>query len=310
MHFDDYQRYDALGLADLVRRGEVHPSELLDAALARADATRSLNAIVMRLDESARQRAQAPFDTSAPFAGVPFLVKDLFQDLKGLPSSGGSRALKAVPAPEDADVVRRWREAGLVIFGKTNTPEFGAKNVTEPQAWGPARNPWDPTRTPGGSSGGSAAAVAAGIVPVAGANDGGGSIRIPAAACGLFGLKAGRGRISMGPMTGEALNGAAVQGVVSHSVRDTAAMLDVLQGPEPHAPYHMPAPEVPPVSPKFSTLSTRSAAYSSVSASPVPVCVSCVAPPIVPSTSNSRAPGTMGRARRRTCEPPSSKLDW
>ena len=245
MHFDDYQRYDALGLADLVRRGEVHPSELLDTALARADATRSLNAIVMRLDESARQRAQAPFDTSAPFAGVPFLVKDLFQDLKGLPSSGGSRALKAVPAPEDADVVRRWREAGLVIFGKTNTPEFGAKNVTEPQAWGPARNPWDPTRTPGGSSGGSAAAVAAGIVPVAGANDGGGSIRIPAAACGLFGLKAGRGRISMGPMTGEALNGAAVQGVVSHSVRDTAAMLDVLQGPEPHAPYHMPAPEVP-----------------------------------------------------------------
>ena len=139
MHFEDYQRYDALGLADLVRRGEVHPSELLDAALARADATRSLNAIVMRLDESARQRAQAPFNTSAPFAGVPFLVKDLFQDLKGLPSSGGSRALKAVPAPEDADVVRRWREAGLVIFGKTNTPEFGAKNVTEPQAWGPAR---------------------------------------------------------------------------------------------------------------------------------------------------------------------------
>jgi amidase len=150
-----------------------------------------------------------------------------------------------VPAPEDADVVRRWREAGLVIFGKTNTPEFGAKNVTEPLAWGPARNPWDPSRTTGGSSGGSAAAVAAGIVPVAGANDGGGSIRIPAAACGLFGLKAGRGRISMGPLMGEALNGAAVQGVVSHSVRDTAAMLDVLQGPEPHAPYHMPAPELP-----------------------------------------------------------------
>ncbi|MDX9843643.1 MAG: amidase family protein [Aquabacterium sp.] len=245
MHFDDYQRYDALGLADLVRRGEVHPSELLDAALARADTTASLNAIVMRLDDSARARALAPFDPSAPFAGVPFLVKDLFQDLQGLPSSGGCRALKAVPAPEDADVVRRWREAGLVIFGKTNTPEFGAKNVTEPLAWGPARNPWDPTRTPGGSSGGSAAAVAAGIVPVAGANDGGGSIRIPAAACGLFGLKAGRGRISMGPMMGEALNGAAVQGVVSHSVRDTAAMLDVLQGPEAHAPYHMPAPEVP-----------------------------------------------------------------
>lgn len=245
MHFDDYQRYDALGLADLVHRGEVHPSELLDAALSRADATTSLNAIVMRLDDAARARTQAPFDKSSPFAGVPFLVKDLFQDLKGLPSSGGCRALKNVLAPEDADVVRRWREAGLVIFGKTNTPEFGAKNVTEPEAWGPCRNPWDLTRTPGGSSGGSAAAVAAGVVPVAGANDGGGSIRIPAAACGLFGLKVGRGRISMGPMMSEALNGAAVQGVVSHSVRDTSAMLDVLQGPEPHAPYHMPAPEVP-----------------------------------------------------------------
>src|SRR5574343_57131 len=177
MQFDDYQRYDALGLADLVRRGEVHPSELLETALARADATRSLNAIVMRLDDTARARTQAPFDPSAPFAGVPFLVKDLFQDLKGLPSSGGCRALKNVPATEDADVVRRWREAGLVIFGKTNTPEFGAKNVTEPLAWGPARNPWDPNRTPGGSSGGPAAAVAVGSVPVAGANDGGGAIR-------------------------------------------------------------------------------------------------------------------------------------
>ncbi len=245
MKFNDYQRYDALGLADLVRRGEVHPTELLEAALSRADATSSLNAIVMRMDDSARERAQAPFDPSAPFAGVPFLVKDLFQDMKGLPSSYGSRALKNVNAYEDADVVRRWQQAGLVIFGKTNTPEFGAKNVTEPLAWGPCRNPWDPERTPGGSSGGSAAAVAAGVVPVAGANDGGGSIRIPAGACGLFGFKAGRGRISMGPMMGEALNGAAVQGVVSHSVRDTAAMLDVLQGPEPHAPYHMPAPEVP-----------------------------------------------------------------
>ena len=245
MQFDDYIRYDALGLADLVRRGEVHPTELLAAALSRADDTASLNAIVMRLDESARVRAQAPFDTSAPFAGVPFLVKDLFQDMAGLPSSSGCRALKSVLAPQDSDVVRRWREAGLVIFGKTNTPEFGSKNITEPEVWGATLNPWDPTRTPGGSSGGSAAAVAAGVVPVAGASDGGGSIRIPAAACGLFGFKAGRGRISMGPSMGEALNGAAVQGVVSHSVRDSAAMLDVLQGPEAHAPYYMPAPEVP-----------------------------------------------------------------
>ena len=182
MHFDDYQRYDALGLADLVRRGEVHPSELLDAALTRADATRSLNAIVMRLDESARKRAQAPFDTSAPFAGVPFLVKDLFQDLKGLPSSGGCRALKEVPAPEDADVVRRWREAGLVIFGKTNTPEFGAKNITEPLAWGPARNPWDPSRTTAAGTAARPAPGGQGSLRGAGGTAAGGASRTTAAA--------------------------------------------------------------------------------------------------------------------------------
>lgn len=150
-----------------------------------------------------------------------------------------------VPVGDDSDVVKRWKQAGLLIFGKTNTPEFGARNVTEPKAWGAARNPWDLQRTPGGSSGGSAAAVAAGIVPMAGANDGGGSIRIPAAACGLFGLKPGRGRISMGPMMAEGMNGIAVQGIVSRSVRDSATMMDVLQGPEVHAPYFMPAPSTP-----------------------------------------------------------------
>lgn len=245
MNFDEYARYDATGLADLVRRGEVHPSELLEAAIKRADDTRKLNAIVMRLDEQARRQARAIFSPDAPFAGVPFLVKDLFQDMAGLPSSMGNRVMSKVVVQEDSDVVRRWKHAGLVIFGKTNTPEFGAKNVTEPLAFGPARNPWNPQRTPGGSSGGSAAAVAAGIVPMAGANDGGGSIRIPAAACGLFGLKVGRGRISIGPLMAEGLNGAAQQGIVSRTVRDTAAMLDVLQGPEPHAPYYMPAPSVP-----------------------------------------------------------------
>lgn len=245
MRFDDYVRHDAVGLAQLVRQGEVHPSELLEAAIQRAEALPQLNAIVQRLDETARTRAREPFKPDEPFAGVPFLVKDLFQDMAGLPSSSGSRSLMQVPAPEDADVVKRWKAAGLVIFGKTNTPEFGARNVTEPLAWGPARNPWNLQRTPGGSSGGSAAAVAAGIVPMAGANDGGGSIRIPAAACGLFGLKAGRGRISIGPMMAEGMNGAAVQGIVSRSVRDSAAMMDVLQGPEAHAPYHMPAPTTP-----------------------------------------------------------------
>ena len=142
-----------------------------------------------------------------------------------------------MPVAEHATVVQRWLDAGLVIFGKTNLPEFGAKGITEPDAWGPARNPWDLQRTPGGSSGGSAAAVAAGIVPCAGANDGGGSIRIPAACCGLVGLKAGRGLTPFGPAAGEAMHGAAAQGVVSRTVRDTAAMLDVICGGEPFGPY-------------------------------------------------------------------------
>ena len=139
----------------------------------------------------------------------------------------------STPAAEHATVVQRWIDAGLVIFGKTNTPEFGAKGITEPEVWGPAHNPWDLQRTPGGSSGGSAAAVAAGIVPCAGASDGGGSIRIPAACCGLVGLKPGRGLTPSGPATGESMHGAAVQGVVSRTVRDTAAMLDVISGGEP-----------------------------------------------------------------------------
>lgn len=242
--FEEYVRHDGLGLAELVRRGELHQQELLEAAIQRADQVNpKLNAIVQRFDERARQMAMRPITAETRFPGVPFLVKALFQDIAGLPSSYGSRSLGNAPSPESADVSKRWEAAGLLIFGMTNTPEFGIKNITEPLAHGPARNPWDLTRSTGGSSGGSAAAVAAGIVPIAGANDGGGSIRIPAAACGLVGLKAGRGRIPMGPYVGEGLNGSAVQGVVSRSVRDSAAMLDVLQGPEPHAPYYMAPPE-------------------------------------------------------------------
>jgi len=239
MNLDEYQQHDALSLADLVARRQVSPRELLDVAMARADEVNpALNAVVRRQDNTAR--AVADGELSGPFAGVPFLVKDLLQEMVGVPCSYGSRALSRMPAPQDSDVVKRWRQAGLVIFGQTNTPEFGSKNVTEPDQWGPARNPWDVRCTPGGSSGGSAAAVAAGIVPVAGANDAGGSIRIPAGACGLFGLKPGRGRISMGPQLSEGLFGAASQGVVSRSVRDSAAMLDLLQGPEGHAPYWSP----------------------------------------------------------------------
>ncbi|MGV0605975.1 amidase [Mycolicibacterium sp. XJ1904] len=232
MNFEEYRRHDATGLAKLVADKEVSAAELLDLARNRAAAVNPrINAIV-------RDVPASPADAAAgPFSGVPFLIKDLAQDYAGLPTSRGSRALMSKPVAEHSEIVRRWHDAGLVIFGKTNTPEFGAKGITEPDAWGPARNPWDLTRTPGGSSGGSAAAVAAGIVPCAGANDGGGSIRIPAACCGLVGLKPGRGLTPSGPATGESMHGAAVQGVVSRTVRDTAAMLDVIRGGEPWGPY-------------------------------------------------------------------------
>ena len=230
---DGYTAYDAMGLAELVRSGEVKPAELLEAARTRtSEVNPRINAIVVNIDPAA-----AVGDNDAPFSGVPFLIKDLLQHLAGYPTSGGSRSLAALPATETATVVQRWLDAGLVIFGKTNTPEFGAGAVTEPELFGPARNPWNTDRTPGGSSGGAAAAVAAGIVPCAGASDGGGSIRIPASACGLFGLKASRGLIPAGPAHGEYLGGTATDGVISHSVRDSAAMLDVMVGPTPVSPY-------------------------------------------------------------------------
>ena len=246
MRFDEYVAHDGLGLAELVRRGEVSPAELLDIAIARTDATHAqLNAVIRRFDDRARSKARGPFRPDQPFAGVPFVIKDLMQDIAGIPSACGTQVLGRAPAPETADCTRRWEDAGVVIFGSTNTPEFGSKGTTEPLAFGPTHNPWDLSRSTGGSSGGSAAAVAAGIVPVAGANDGGGSIRIPAGACGLFGLKPGRGRVSLGPMASEGMYGAISHGVISRSVRDSAAMLDVLQGTEPHGPYPMAAPAEP-----------------------------------------------------------------
>ncbi|WP_329577348.1 amidase [Kitasatospora sp. NBC_01250] len=245
MDYAEYRTHDAVGLAELVAAGEVSPTELLDLAIARAEAVNGrLNAIVTPMYELARARAAQP--PTGPFAGVPFLLKDLQQDYAGLPTGSGCRALAHRVAAEHSTVVSRWLEAGLVVFGKTNTPEFGAKGVTEPEANGPTRNPWDLGRTPGGSSGGSAAAVAAGVVPVAGASDGGGSIRIPAACCGLFGLKPGRGLVPAGPLSAEHLDGAATNGVISRSVRDTAAMLDVLTGtPDPGGPYLAARPELP-----------------------------------------------------------------
>ncbi|ESP96855.1 Amidase [Streptomyces sp. GBA 94-10 4N24] len=245
MEYAEYRAHDAVGLAALVAGGEVSAAELLEVAVARAEAVDGkLNAIVRPMYDLARDRTRTPL--TGPFAGVPFLIKDLSQDYAGLPTGSGSRSLAHLSAERHSAVVERWLEAGLVIFGKTNTPEFGAKGITEPEVNGPTRNPWDLSRTPGGSSGGSAAAVAAGVVPMAGANDGGGSIRIPAACCGLFGLKPGRGLVPAGPATAEDLHGAATNGAVSRTVRDSAALLDVLTArPDPGGPYLAARPELP-----------------------------------------------------------------
>ncbi len=233
---DDYPTYDALGLAELVRTGKATAAELLASARARAaEVNPQINAIVVDVDPA--DGSSAGNGGERVFEGVPFLIKDLLQDLAGYPTSGGSQSLSTIPVTENATVVQRWLDAGLVVFGKTNTPEFGAKGITEPVLFGPARNPWNIDHTPGGSSGGSAAAVAAGIVPCAGASDGGGSIRIPASACGLFGIKASRGLIPAGPTRGEPMGGTATDGVISRSVRDSAAMLDVMAGSTAVSPY-------------------------------------------------------------------------
>ncbi len=244
MEFTEYRKHDGVALAAAIRQGEVSAGEVLEAAIARTEEVNGrINAVSRPMFDAGRQRTGG--ELSGPLAGVPFLLKDLNQELAGTVSSAGSRAMLNVQADEDAEVVRRWREAGLVIFGKTNTPEFGIKPVTEPEAYGPTRNPWGLDRTPGGSSGGAAAAVAAGIVPVAGASDGGGSIRIPAACCGLFGLKPGRGMVPAGPVQAEHFHGAAVDGVISRSVRDSATALDAIVGPYPAGPYAAGRPERP-----------------------------------------------------------------
>ncbi len=238
---------DATGLAELVARGEVSASELLDDAIRKTDASEAtLNAVPIRFDNAARAQIDAVGGKlTGPFAGVPFLLKDIGQEYAGQPYTAGTQAHRDRIAAEHSAFTRRCLAAGLVIFGRTATPEFGLRAVTESKLWGPSRNPWDTTRTPGGSSGGSAAAVAAGIVPMAGANDGGGSIRIPASFCGLFGLKPGTGRISGGPGGGQIWEGASSNGVLTRSVRDTARMLDVLAGPEPGDQYVLAPPDRP-----------------------------------------------------------------
>lgn len=245
MTFEEYRSYDALGLAELVKTGRITPEELLEIAIRRAEAVNpALNAIIHPMYEKARAQAGSA-RRDAPFAGVPFLIKDLGMEVEGEPMRSGCRGYFNYVSPADSFAVGKMREAGLIIMGKTNTPEFGLTPFTEPTLFGPSRNPWNPERTPGGSSGGSAVAVAAGITPIATANDGGGSIRMPASCCGLFGLKPSRGRTSWANLFGVMWNGAAVEGCVSRSVRDSAAYLDAVSGAAPGDPYIAQKPERP-----------------------------------------------------------------
>ena len=241
MDFEDYRRHDAVGLAALVASRQVSAGELVDGAAARlAQVNPRINAVTQ--DLTCRARSETP--AAGPFSGVPFLLKDLGVSLAGTPTTRGSRLYADAVASADSALTTLYKQAGLSVVGKTNTPEFGLWPVTESELLGPCRNPWDLTRTSGGSSGGAAAAVAAGIVPAAHASDGGGSIRIPASCCGLFGLKPTRGRVSFAP-SGEGWAGASINHAVTRSVRDSAALLDVACVPQPGDPYFLPTPEIP-----------------------------------------------------------------
>jgi amidase len=238
-HLAELSGLDATALADLVRSRSVSPLELVEATIARIEQINpSLNAIVTPMYDEARAIAAQP--VSGPFAGVPFLLKDLLASYAGVRLTGGSRFLKDFVAPSDTELVARFRRAGLIVVAKTNTPEFGLLPTTEPELFGPTRNPWDVTRTPGGSSGGSAAAVAAGIVPMAHANDGGGSIRIPASCCGVFGFKPTRARVPLSPHCGDVMSGLVIEHAVTQSVRDSARLLDAIAGPDIGDPYSAP----------------------------------------------------------------------
>ncbi len=244
MTFKEYGKYDGIGLADLVRNKQVSATELLDEAITRtAKVDPQINAVVVKhYDDAKRQIDKGLAD--GPFTGVPFLLKDL-ENLAGTRTTFGASVYKDNIAAHSGTLAQRFLDAGLAIFGKTSSPEFGLMPTTESRLFGPTRNPWNPAHSSGGSSGGAAAAVAARILPVAHASDGGGSIRIPASASGVFGLKPTRARNPLGPDRGEGWGGFSCGHVVSISVRDSAAMLDATHGPEPSSPYMAPPPERP-----------------------------------------------------------------
>ena len=244
--FTDYEQYDGLGLADLVRRHKVTPRELLEAAIECVEARNmAVNAVVMKLYDDGR-KAIAEGLSDGPFRGVPFLMKDLTSPVAGVSMTRGSKFFAdTAPASADSEHVKRLKRAGLVIFGRTNTPELGLSLTCEPQLHGPTRNPWDVARISGGSSGGAAAAVAARMLPMAHASDGFGSIRVPAACCGLVGLKPTRSRNTFAPFSGEGLGGLSTEHAVTLTLRDCAALLDATCGPGPGDPYIAPLPAGP-----------------------------------------------------------------
>ncbi len=217
--FVEYDRYDALGLAELVRKKEITPGELCEEAIGRIERINpKINAVIRTMFDIARDQAKGKLP-DGPFAGVPFLLKDLLASYAGVPLTMGSKACRDYIPARDSELMKRYKATGIVILGKTNTPEFGLMGITEPELHGPTRNPWNLNLTPGGSSGGSGAAVASGMVPFASGGDGGGSIRIPASYCGLFGMKPSRGRNPAGPEYGEIWQGAAVEHVLTRSVQ-------------------------------------------------------------------------------------------
>ncbi len=244
MAFKEYGNYDGIGLADLVRKKQVSATELLDEAIARtARVDPDINAVVVKHYDDARRQIDNGL-ADGPFTGVPFLLKDL-ENLQGTRTTFGASIYKDNVAAHSGTLAQRFLDAGLTIFGKTSSPEFGLMPTTESRLFGPTRNPWNPAHSSGGSSGGAAAAVAARILPVAHASDGGGSIRIPASASGVFGLKPTRARTPLGPDRGEGWGGFSCGHVVSISVRDSAAMLDAIHGPETSSPYAAPQPQRP-----------------------------------------------------------------
>ena len=238
----DLAQMDAIAQADLVRKKEVKPLELVEAAIERIEALNpTLNAVITPMYAYAREVAVGK-GLNGPFAGVPFLLKDALAEFAGTPISEGSKFLRGYVSLEDSELVRRFKKAGLIVLGKTNTPEMVIGVTTEPRLFGPTRNPWDLSRTTGGSSGGSGAAVAARMVPMAHGNDAGGSIRIPASCCGVFGLKPTRARNPLGPYYGDVFTGLVVEHALTLSVRDSAALLDATLGPDVGDPYYAPMP--------------------------------------------------------------------